>query len=128
MMLKTHFSRVLNLHIRASEELTSSRSSHSTSYTHFALTTNLSPRNRSIRTHHIPKDTRSSQSSKNTCRRKIATCMQMIKHGRNNTTTTTSRSCNHTSASCIMFAHSKGISINKSSTSNTCRAIAISFD
>ena len=128
MMLKTHFRRVLNLHIRASEELTSSCSSHSTSYTHFALTTNLGPRNRSIRTHHITEDTCSSQSSKNACSREITTCMQMIKHGRNNTTTTTSRSCNHTSASCIMLAHSKGISINKTPTSDTCRAIAIGFD
>ena len=127
-MLQCHLCGVLDLEIGATKELAGSSSSHRTGYTNLSLTSDFCARDRSIGAYDISEEACGSQGSQNTLLWEVAARLEMIEYRGDDTTASTSRRRNNTSARCIMLADSESIGIDETSILDTGRAVALGLD
>ena len=128
MVLQSHLCRVLDLEIRSTEELASSRCAHGTSYPHLTLAAYLSPRDGGIGADDIGEEPRRGQCSEDALVGEVSARLQMVEHGGDDATAPAGRGSDDLPPRGIVLTDGKSIGVDEPSILDARRAIALGLD
>ena len=116
MVFQPHLSRILYLRRTATKELASRSRRHRTSHSDFTLATDIGTADRSILLDDVSYQAGCSQGTKNALLTHVMGSVHVVKHGGQDTTSSTGRSCHDDTTRGVLLADRQSIGIHQATT------------